>query len=164
MSRPRMSRSDASPRPSNEVPSRVTSPVTVAFGGNRPVRAMAVTLLPHPDSPTSASTSRGATSKDAWSTASTGPSSVRNRTVSSRTDSSAVIGGFPSDPTLALNLLGEREQHDGDAGKHGHPGPVTEQRLGAGEHDAKRRRRRPGAESEEGRSEERRVGKECRSR
>ena len=63
-------------------------PVMSAFDGSSRVSAIAVTLLPQPDSPTRASTSRSATVKLTWSAASTGPSSVRNRTLRSATSSS----------------------------------------------------------------------------
>src|SRR2546430_5701430 len=176
MSRPRTSRRADSGSPSSGVPSKVTEPSTVALSGSSRVSAIAVTLLPQPDSPTRASTSRGATSNDAASTASTGPSSVRNRTVNSRTDSSPSAGGGtsstavtaapppasgprPSPPALlrvegvaqavADQVEREGEQDDRHAREDRHPRAVAEERLGAGEHDAQRRCRRPGAEPQE---------------
>ena len=69
-------------------PSR-TEPVMVALRGSSRVSAIAVTLLPQPDSPTRASTSPLGHLEGAASTASTGPSSVRKRTLRSRTASRA---------------------------------------------------------------------------
>jgi hypothetical protein len=91
-SRPRTSRRRASERSRSERSPSRTEPVIAALVGSNRVSAIAVTLLPQPDSPTIASTSRSATSKSTPSTASTGPSSVRNCTVSSRTSSRAPPG------------------------------------------------------------------------
>src|SRR6185436_19537071 len=53
----------------------------------------AVTLLPHPDSPTSPTVERAAISNDTPSTARTVPSSVRNSVTRSRISSSVVASG-----------------------------------------------------------------------
>src|SRR5260370_11019062 len=58
----------------------------------RPMIAIAVTLLPEPDSPTIPTISPGLTVKETPSTARTTPSSVRNETWRSRTSSSGVAG------------------------------------------------------------------------
>src|SRR3954470_8611924 len=146
MSRPRMSRRPDSGRSSTDVCPRWTVPETWADRGSSRVSAIAVTLLPQPDSPTRASTSPGATVKLTVSTARTGPSSVRNETVNSRTDSSgSLIGGSPADRSsgglpgvegvaqaVAEQVQPQREQHDAHPGQHAEPRPAPEQRRGAG--------------------------------
>ena len=67
----------------------------------RPIRVIAVTDLPQPDSPTTASTSPGLTSNETPSTAWTIPSSVRKLTRRSSTSSS---GPFPGPPTPGAEL------------------------------------------------------------
>src|SRR5438874_2341935 len=150
MSRPRTSRSDGPRRPSSSTSSKLTEPVTRALAGSRPVSASAVTLLPQPDSPTSASTSRPDTSKLAESTASTGPSSVRKRTVRSRTRSTALPGVQRVAQPVPEQVQRERQRHNGHPREHRHPRTVAEQRLGAGQHDAERRCRWPDPKSQKG--------------
>src|SRR5437762_3047536 len=63
-----------------------------AYLGSSPSTAMAVTLLPDPDSPTIPRTSFSKTSKETSSTAFSRPSSVGNSTARLRTDSTAPGG------------------------------------------------------------------------
>ena len=65
MSRPRMARTSDSGSVSRSRPMNSMLPLTVAFGTMpvRPMMALAVTLLPQPLSPTSPTSSPGATSK-----------------------------------------------------------------------------------------------------
>ena len=55
-------------------------------GGNRPITASAATVLPEPDSPTTASVSRGPTSKESFATAGRQTPSPRKWTERSRID------------------------------------------------------------------------------
>src|SRR5712692_8706426 len=72
----------------------MTWPVRIAFGSRISLMiAMAVTLLPEPDSPTMPTISRGLTVNETPSTARTKPSSVRNETWRSRTSRSGGAGG-----------------------------------------------------------------------
>ena len=78
---------------SSSVPSSRMLPWTRAdVLGSSPGIDIAVTVLPQPDSPTTARISPAARSKDTPFTACTTPSSVSKRTVRSRTSSSAVTG------------------------------------------------------------------------
>ena len=61
MRRPRIRDIASSDKPSSSWPSRLTDPLTSAYSGSRPITAMAAADLPEPDSPTIATTSRGAT-------------------------------------------------------------------------------------------------------
>jgi len=75
---PRMSRIAASSSASRSWPSKRMLPSTTRAGGEGRRRRIdcAVTLLPQPDSPTTASVSPGAMEKDTPSTARTTPSRV----------------------------------------------------------------------------------------
>ncbi len=88
-----------------------TSPIRwiVELGARvSPISVCAVTLLPLPDSPTTATTSPGETSKDTPSTAWTTPSSVRKLTCRSRT---VRIGLIPAPPLPAGSA--DRAPHTG---------------------------------------------------
>src|SRR3954466_1596749 len=94
---PRTLRSSASPASISSLPRSRTEPSIREFGERvRPIRVCAVTLLPEPDSPTIASTSPGASSKETPSTACTPPPSVTKPARRSRTDSSASFTRSPS--------------------------------------------------------------------
>jgi len=82
MSLPRTSRTSRSSRARRSRPWNSMRPRTEALGAMRvsPRIAVAVTLLPHPDSPTSPTSSPGATEKLTWSTARTVPSCESNST------------------------------------------------------------------------------------
>ena len=81
-------------------PSKTTLPPVISPGGRGISRSIdsAVTDLPEPDSPTMASVSPAATSKDTSSTAVTQPASVRKRVVRLRTCNSisAIAASDPS--------------------------------------------------------------------
>ena len=90
ISRPRTLRRVASSADSRSRPSKRAVPDSCAEAGSSRSSDIAVTLLPQPDSPTTASTSPGSSENDTRSTACTEPSSVSKRTESSSTSSSAI--------------------------------------------------------------------------
>ncbi len=61
MRRPRICDISASDSPSSSRPPSRTEPDTSAYSGSSPITAIAAADLPDPDSPTIATTSRGAT-------------------------------------------------------------------------------------------------------
>ena len=81
---PRTRRSPASLIPVSTLPSNTTRPAATRAtrSGNNPMTLSAVTLFPLPLSPTTPSTSPGATERQTSSTAVTSPRPVRNATVS----------------------------------------------------------------------------------
>ena len=83
MRSPRMARISSSLSLSRSLPSNRISPFSMRPGGEGMRRRIdiEVTLLPEPDSPTMASVSPAATSKEMLSTAVTTPRSVLNRVV-----------------------------------------------------------------------------------
>src|SRR6056297_167156 len=104
MSRPRIERICASVSSSRSMPSKTTSPVMSVLRGCRRISASAVTDLPEPDSPTTASTSPGRISKLTSVTAFTVPASVRKPTVRSSTCSSgAWVVDVPVAPTASVS-------------------------------------------------------------
>ena len=89
ISAPRTRRSSSSEAAIRSLPLYSALPSKLALGERvRPSSVMAVTDLPEPDSPTTASTSPAASSNETPSTAWTAPSSVANLTRRSRTSSS----------------------------------------------------------------------------
>src|SRR5712691_4914039 len=87
---PRIDRTSSSSILRTSWPSNMIEPWTIFPGGcaMRRMRESAVTVLPHPDSPTSPSVSPAASSNDTPSTACTTPSRVKNCVLRSRTSSS----------------------------------------------------------------------------
>ena len=83
-SSPRIGRRSFADLPSSSSSRSLADPVTAAVGGSRPSIARELTDLPDPDSPTTATTSPGATSKLMPRTAWTVPASVLKSTVRSR--------------------------------------------------------------------------------
>ena len=97
MSLPRIFRKSFGSAPINSLPSKVTLPVTTADLGSSPMMASEVTDFPEPDSPTTASTSPGRTSKLVPRTAVTSPSSPRKVTDRSLTARTGSVNA-PSEP------------------------------------------------------------------
>src|SRR2546422_11654084 len=110
--------------------------------GSRPSTAIDVTVLPEPDSPTIPSTSLGDRSKSTPSTALTMPSSVRNDTRRSRTESSGapVRAGGTAGLWRGAGGAGAVKGSGGGGGRRGGGGPRPG-RLGGG---PRRRGARPG--------------------
>ena len=80
MSLPRNACQSRSDSPTSSRPRNRIEPVTAAVRGSRPMIACAETDLPHPDSPTTPSTSPARTSNETCRTACTTPSSVGKST------------------------------------------------------------------------------------
>src|SRR5215208_3470571 len=99
MRAPRIVRSSASDERTRFRPRKSTSPLTIlpAGLGNRPMIASAVTLLPLPDSPSTASVSDSRSEKETPSTALTTPARVWNSTARFRTSSKGSRGLFAED-------------------------------------------------------------------
>ncbi len=89
---PRSAHSAASGWPSNSWPSKTMLPLTRALSGSSPSKAMAVSDLPLPDSPTRPSVSPAASEKPTSRTARAGPRWVCSSTDRSRTSSSGMPG------------------------------------------------------------------------
>src|SRR5882672_10962004 len=111
MRSPRIARMRASSTLSRSSPANNTSPASIRPGGSGTRRSSesAVTVLPEPDSPTSASVSPALTSNETSSTAVTSPRSVRKRVVSPRTWSKGSVTVASqirnSEPHLLLQVL-----------------------------------------------------------
>ncbi len=92
---PRTSRSSLNDSDSRSRPSNTTDPLVMRPGGDATSRITASdeTVLPEPDSPTSATTSPASTPKLTWSTTVAAPVSVRNSTDRSLTSSSRSVSG-----------------------------------------------------------------------
>src|SRR5581483_9168061 len=102
---PRMSRMPASSSLKRSRPSKITSPFSIRPGGEgiRRMIERAVTLLPEPDSPTSATVSPASMSKDTSSTAVSRPRSVLKRVVRLRTCRSGWAMCGPANTRLRRN-------------------------------------------------------------
>src|SRR6056297_570285 len=81
--------------PSNSWPRNFTDPSARPFSASKPIIAIAVCVLPDPDSPTTPRVWPGSRSKLKPLTACTTPSGVSNRTVRSRTSSRATTVLLP---------------------------------------------------------------------
>ena len=91
MSLPRSRRIARSETLPTSWPLTTTWPLMRAFLGSSRIAVMAVTDLPEPDSPTTATTSPGRTSRVTPLTACTEPNSVLNRTSTSAKDRTAPV-------------------------------------------------------------------------
>src|SRR5919109_2438847 len=142
-------------------PSNATVPSMRALGTSRssPMTDRAMTDLPEPDSPTTATTSPGATDSDTPSTAWTVPPGVSNRTRRSVTSSRlSPIASAPVSPTVPLPLLAQalahevEGQHGGEHGASRHEHQVRmvleHAALPLGDHVSPRRGRRLHAEAQ----------------
>ena len=139
------------------MPASRTSPSVTRPGGSiNPMIANPVTLLPEPDSPTTATVSPGATENDTRCTACTvarEPTELDAQTVDlERRDAHA------ADPptriervaqTVADEVDREHGEEDGEPGEHGEPPLVFEVADRVGQQVAPARRRRLDAETEE---------------
>ena len=97
ISRPRTRRISSSESRRRSCPLNQISPAAIRPAGAATSRMMesALTLLPHPDSPTSATVSPGRTSHETSSTARTMPPRVANWVLRWRTSRRGVIGRAP---------------------------------------------------------------------
>src|SRR5687768_16902994 len=128
--RPRTRRSSSSGRLSMRRPASDTAPPAIRPGGSiRPTTAMPVIDLPAPDSPTTPSTSPGASENETPSTTVSTPCRVANSTRRSATSSTL---GAPPPPLpesgieritqpVAEDIEGEYQRDQGDAGEHRDP-------------------------------------------
>src|SRR5262249_30339838 len=134
MPRPRTRCIAGSGRASRSWPWKRTVPPVTRPGWRRRRRiARAVTVLPHPDSPTSPTTSLGPTSRSTPARTGAVPRGVATPTVRPGTEgvdsvTSGPVPGFSPafgvEPVLqpvAEQVEADDGRHDGEAGKEGHP-------------------------------------------
>src|SRR5438105_4479087 len=158
ISRPRISRISYSLIRVRSWPLNITLPPTMRPGRCNLMMLIAVTDLPHPDSPTMPSVSPGWSSNETPSTALTTPSLVEKTVCRSWTSSRACVtrasglqpGVEGIADSIAEDVRGEHGQEDGDPGKGDEESRAEEITLGVGEHVAPTRGRRLDAEAEEG--------------
>src|SRR4051794_18863267 len=139
-------------------PNQVTEPEIAADGGRSFSRLMAVTDLPEPDSPTTATTSRGATVKSTPRTAWTTPSSVLKPTLRPCTSSRFPVSVTGTSDILHVQRISEavtdqeepeHREDDGEPGEDEQVRGLAEVGLRLGDRQAQRRRRRHDAHPEE---------------
>src|SRR6185295_12328541 len=146
----------ASLTPRSSPSSRMRPAVIRPGGGTSRMMDSEVTLFPHPDSPTSPSTSPRSTVKLTRSTARSGPVAVRNSVTRSSTWSSGGteldlqprVEGVPQ--PVPEEVHREHGQHDREAGEGGEPPRGRDVVAAVREHPAPRRGGRLDAEAEEG--------------
>src|SRR5690606_23181831 len=148
MARPRRSFSFDSGTPIRSRSCRRAFPPAVTPSGRRPMSDSAGRALPEPDSPMRPTRSPGPIWNDTSCTSSTAPA----RTVSPSTLSTdpPELGVEVVAQAVAEQVEAEHGQRDGQAGPEGQARRGEQQLLRLLQHAAPRRRRRAGAEAEEG--------------
>src|SRR5258708_4979825 len=157
---PRSSASSRSVWARRSAPPNIALPeVTRPAASRMPMTAKAVTDLPEPDSPTSATVSPLSTWKPTWSSTLTVPERVRNSTDSSSTASAGTALMCASScahpgiddvaQPVAQQIEAEHRQHQRSARKQRHPPFAGLNEVGAvGHHDAPLRVGRTDAEAD----------------